>query len=301
MRLDQEALFLAQRARLQQHRVRDPDLADVVEEGAELEPLQRVAVETELAADAHRHVGDPARVRRRVLVSRLERVRERLDRGEECALEAREAGRVRDRELRLVCETAEQLQLAVAVLGLGAEGDRDRAPASLEGERRDDVRARALGRWVAERRVLLGGDHVGAGSAEIRLHHLCARSGDRQPVRRARSRALPGRRRRRRSTPEARARHGARPSAAARPRRSARAPARALRRRRGRGRTRAAPWRSRPRVAAPRRAWRSRPRRPCGRRAPRAVAGRRCRTDSDRASRRRSRRSRGRRSASARR
>ena len=49
VRLDQEALLVGQRPGLQQHRVRDADLADVVEERAELQPLQRVAVEPELA------------------------------------------------------------------------------------------------------------------------------------------------------------------------------------------------------------------------------------------------------------
>ena len=46
----------------EQHRRRDADLADVVEERTELEPLQRVAVEPELLADAQRRVGDPAGV-----------------------------------------------------------------------------------------------------------------------------------------------------------------------------------------------------------------------------------------------
>jgi len=50
VRLDQPALLLGERAGLEQHRVRDPDLADVVEECPQLEPLQRLAVETELLA-----------------------------------------------------------------------------------------------------------------------------------------------------------------------------------------------------------------------------------------------------------
>ena len=52
MRPDQRPLLLGQRPGLEQDRVRDPDLADVVEERAELQPLQRVVVEAELAADA---------------------------------------------------------------------------------------------------------------------------------------------------------------------------------------------------------------------------------------------------------
>ena len=84
MRPDQRPLLLGQRPGLEQDRVRDPDLADVVEERAELQPLQRVGVEAELAADAE-EVSVIQRVRGGVLVPRLERVRERLDGGEEGA------------------------------------------------------------------------------------------------------------------------------------------------------------------------------------------------------------------------
>ena len=62
MRLDQVALLLGQRPGLEENRVRNPDLADVVEESTELEPLQRVPVEAELLPDAERRVGDPAGV-----------------------------------------------------------------------------------------------------------------------------------------------------------------------------------------------------------------------------------------------
>ena len=62
MRLDQLPLLLGQRPGLEQDRVRDPDLADVVEERPELEPLQRVAVEPQLLPDEERRVGDPAGV-----------------------------------------------------------------------------------------------------------------------------------------------------------------------------------------------------------------------------------------------
>ena len=86
-------------------------------------------VEPELVADAQREVGDPARVRRGVLVVRLERVRERLDRRDERLLEALVVARVRDRELRLVREAAEQAQLALAEVGRRAERRDDAAAA----------------------------------------------------------------------------------------------------------------------------------------------------------------------------
>ena len=108
------ALLRRQPAGLREDRRRDADLADVVEERAELEPLERMLAEAELAADAEREIGDPARVRRGVLVVRLERVRERLDRRDEAALERLEVRRVRDRELRLVREAGEQPQLTLA-------------------------------------------------------------------------------------------------------------------------------------------------------------------------------------------
>jgi hypothetical protein len=53
--------------------------------------------EAELLSDLEREVGDPARVRGRVLVVRLERVRKRLDRLEERALRACRSHRVRER------------------------------------------------------------------------------------------------------------------------------------------------------------------------------------------------------------
>ena len=86
----------------------DADLADVVEERAELEALQRVGVEAELAADVEGHVGDPAGVGRGVLVVRLESVRERLDGGEERLARGSRSARVLDRELRLVRDAGEE-------------------------------------------------------------------------------------------------------------------------------------------------------------------------------------------------
>ena len=49
-------------AGLRQDPRRDADLADVVEEGAELEPFQLVRLEPELLAYVQREVGDPAGV-----------------------------------------------------------------------------------------------------------------------------------------------------------------------------------------------------------------------------------------------
>src|SRR4029450_9788856 len=68
MRLDELALLWSQRARLGQDRPMDPHLAEVVEERAQLEPLDRPAVETEPFADLEREVGDPACMGRGVLV-----------------------------------------------------------------------------------------------------------------------------------------------------------------------------------------------------------------------------------------
>ena len=62
VRLDQRPLLVRQRPRLGQDRGRNPDLADVVEQRAELDALQRAGIETELLADLDRHVGDPAGV-----------------------------------------------------------------------------------------------------------------------------------------------------------------------------------------------------------------------------------------------
>src|SRR5439155_9613688 len=79
----------------------------------------------------------PASVRGRVLVLGLERVGERLDRGEERALETLEVARVRERQARLVREAAEQPQLAVAEL-LVADGRDDAAAArALDRQRRE--------------------------------------------------------------------------------------------------------------------------------------------------------------------
>ena len=134
MLLDDLELLVGERPRLLQDLGRNPDLADVVEQRAELEPLQRLTVERELAADEQRHVGDPAGVRRRVLVVRLERVRERRDGRHERALEALVVLGALDRELRLVGEAGEQAKL---------RGRRGRGRRGRDGERADAVRLRA--------------------------------------------------------------------------------------------------------------------------------------------------------------
>src|SRR5205823_2829736 len=115
------------------------------EERAELEPLERARFETHLAPDLDREIADPAGVRRRVLVVRLEGVRERLDGRDERVLERLEVARVRERELRLMGEPAEQPQLPLAegaALGRNGGDDAPAAPA-VERQRRDrEARAR---------------------------------------------------------------------------------------------------------------------------------------------------------------
>src|SRR5439155_8694755 len=110
------AFVRAQAARLREDLARDADLADVVQQRAELESLECGVVEPETAADAKREVGVAPRVRRGVLLVRLERVRERLDGRDERALEPFVVARVRDRELGLVRETAEEAQLLLAAV-----------------------------------------------------------------------------------------------------------------------------------------------------------------------------------------
>ncbi len=140
MGLDQLPLLVGQRPGLRQDRGRDPDLADVVEERSELDPLQRSALEPELLADFHGHVPDPARVGRRVLVLRLERVGERLDGREEGALEALEGESVRESHLRLAGDPGEQLELALVEVVVCVECERERGPTRVEPDRRDRIR-----------------------------------------------------------------------------------------------------------------------------------------------------------------
>src|SRR6476620_455966 len=101
VRLDELSLGGSQAARLREHVARDADLADVVEQRAELEALQRALVEPELAANPEGEIRYPAGVGGRVLVVRLECVGERLNGGDERPLEALVARGIGDRELRL--------------------------------------------------------------------------------------------------------------------------------------------------------------------------------------------------------
>src|SRR5262252_4927504 len=114
MRLHDLPLGGCEATRLGEHVARDADLADVVEQRAELELLQRALVETELPAHSQREIRDPARVGGGVLVVRLERVGERLDRGDERALETLVARGVVDRQLRLLSQAAEESELALS-------------------------------------------------------------------------------------------------------------------------------------------------------------------------------------------
>jgi len=102
--LDQRTLLGGQAARLRQDHARNADLADVVQESAELEPLQRVLIQLEPAADAKREIRDPPSVRGRVFVLRFERVRERLDGRDEAALEPLVVAGVGDGEPSLLSE-----------------------------------------------------------------------------------------------------------------------------------------------------------------------------------------------------
>ena len=154
MGLDERSLGGSQPSRLREHVARDADLADVVQESAELEALQRALVEAEFPADPQREIRDPARVGRRVLVVRLERVGERLDGGDERPLETLVTRGVRDRELRLLCETAEQGELALSEVVPLHERD-EAAHAAVDGERRDRVAAAGDGRLPDQGLVVL--------------------------------------------------------------------------------------------------------------------------------------------------
>ena len=77
VRLDDPALLVVERARLQQHAVRDADLADVVEDRPEANRLHLVRRQPEQLGDAHGERGEPLAVAVQVGVARLDRVRER--------------------------------------------------------------------------------------------------------------------------------------------------------------------------------------------------------------------------------
>ena len=71
MRLDDVELLATQRAGLEQDRIGDADLADVVQECRLTDQLHRLPVEAELEGDAGSHVRDPVRVGLRVVVAIL--------------------------------------------------------------------------------------------------------------------------------------------------------------------------------------------------------------------------------------
>jgi hypothetical protein len=104
-----------------------------VEQRAELETLQRALVQAELSPDPQGEIRDPACVGGRVLVVRLESVGERLDRGDEGALEALVARGVGDGELRLLREAAEQCKLALAEVLALDKGNEATRPATSNG------------------------------------------------------------------------------------------------------------------------------------------------------------------------
>ena len=176
MRLDEPPLGRGQPSRLREHVARDADLADVVQQRSELEALQRALVETDLPADPQGEIADPARVIRRVLVVRLERIGERLDGRDERPLETLVARRIGDRELRLLREAAEQRELALSeVLPLDK---RDEAPdAAVDVDRRDRVPAAGNGCFPDQRLVVARfGDIRSARTSRASRGYGCAAS-----------------------------------------------------------------------------------------------------------------------------
>ena len=156
------------------------DLADVVEERAELEPLQLGGLEAQRLADAQRHVGDPARVRGGVLVVGLERVRQRLDGRDEGLLEALVAAGALQRDGRLVRDAAEQAQdLLDRVLAVGgrlADGDEALERTVVAQRREREVGPDEALRRLAHLRGLVGGDEEGLGAVADRARSESAGS-----------------------------------------------------------------------------------------------------------------------------
>ena len=172
-----------ERAGLGEDSRRDPDLPDVVEERAELEALQLVRLEPELLADLQREVGDPACVRRGVLVVGLERVRERLDGGEERALQRLVARRRLEGEPRLSRDAREQLELAILGCRAHRDGGGDDAPAAVDEEGCDGEPALGASGHGGDRRVVLRVDRVRLGATEPGLDVLGRDADDTRVVR----------------------------------------------------------------------------------------------------------------------
>src|SRR5207248_11727297 len=76
-----DPLLLRQRRGLAQYRVGHPDLADVVEERAELQRARLLAAQAEFAPEPEAEADYPLRVSVRLGVARFERGCERLERG----------------------------------------------------------------------------------------------------------------------------------------------------------------------------------------------------------------------------
>ena len=98
---------------------------------------------------------------RRVLVVRLERVRERLDGRDERLLEPFVVARVRNRQLRLVRETSEEPQLALPEAPGGKCRD-DAADAVVDLQWRERVRRVGIERVVLDPRPLRRAEDEGA-------------------------------------------------------------------------------------------------------------------------------------------
>src|SRR5207253_1435256 len=139
MQLDDLPLLGRERSGFKEDARRDADLADVVEERAQLDSLQRGRVEAELTADLERHVRYRARVRRGVLVVGLERVGKRLDGRDEGVLEVLEAPRPLERDRRLMGDTAEEPQefLARMLARVGISHADDALQRTVRAQRRE--------------------------------------------------------------------------------------------------------------------------------------------------------------------
>ena len=85
--LDDRALLRRQRAGLQEDRVGDRDLADVMERSGVFEPLAELCVHPDVLSEQDREAADALDVRAGVLVPELDRHREALDRLGLCDLE----------------------------------------------------------------------------------------------------------------------------------------------------------------------------------------------------------------------
>src|SRR3972149_6367688 len=128
--------------------------------------------EPDLGADVQREVGDPAGVRRGVLVVRLQRVGESLDRREEGPLESLVARGALQRELGLAGGAAEQLQLAISILRRFPNAGGDGAPTPVDDEWSDREATVPALRWSCDRCVVGAVDEERLGPGEPRPEML---------------------------------------------------------------------------------------------------------------------------------